>query len=61
MDKCILNCNKSANDAVRTVQQKCLETIITSSCERNDGIHEHLNGVLSLQVHEACYKSYVRQ
>lgn len=61
MEKCVLNCHKHPNDLTRVIQQKSLETVIIASRERDDGIHECLTGVLTLQVHEACYKSYIRQ
>ena len=32
-----------------------------ASIERDDGKHQVLSSVNSLQVHDTCYKSYIRQ
>ena len=61
MEKCILNCTKSASDEIVTLKQIKIGKLIAVSHKRNDGKHKLFNGIELLTVHDACFKSYMHE
>lgn len=61
MEKCFFDCNKDLkSDTTRTLGKKSIETVIAASIERENGKYELLSEIASIQVHEKCYKAYIR-
>lgn len=51
-------CEESLTTDLMNVSDKCRETIVQSSLQRNDSLHARLSKIKELQVHKKCYRSY---